>query len=42
VARLVAAPGVESDPEAQRRILLLEFQVELIEERMRETVGASD
>jgi hypothetical protein len=40
--RLIASPGWELDEEAKRRLNWLEFQVEMIDDRIRETVGSTD
>jgi hypothetical protein len=40
--RLTAQPNWEQDEEVQKRVRWLEFQVELIDDRIRETVGSSD
>jgi hypothetical protein len=40
--RLVAEPGWEENEELRKRLSWLEFQVELIDDRIRETVGSSD
>lgn len=40
--RLVAQPGLESDEVAQRRLNWIEFQLEMIEDRIRETAGSSE
>jgi hypothetical protein len=40
--RLTAQPGWEEDEQVRRRVSWLEFQVELIDDRIRETVGSSD
>jgi hypothetical protein len=40
--RLVANPGWELDDEMKKRLNWLEFQVEMIDDRIRETVGSTD
>ena len=40
--RLLAQPNAEQDEQLQRRLRRIEAEVELIEDRIRETVGASD
>lgn len=40
--RLIARPGWEEDEQVVQRLHWLEFQVELIDDRIRETVGSSD
>jgi hypothetical protein len=40
--RLLAEPGWEENEELKKRLSWLEFQVELIDDRIRETVGSSD
>ena len=41
-ARLVAQTDWEQNDELRKRLSWLEFQVELIDDRIRETVGSSD
>ncbi len=40
--RLIAQPNWEQDEELRKRLSWIEFQVELIDDRIRETVGSSD
>jgi hypothetical protein len=40
--RLLADPGWEEDEAARKRLNWLEFQVEMIDDRIRETVGSTD
>ena len=40
--RLIAQPNWEQDEELRKRLTWIEFQVELIDDRIRETVGSSD
>ena len=40
--RLSAQPGAEADEVLQRRLRRIEAEVELIDDRIRETVGAAD
>jgi hypothetical protein len=40
--RLSAQPNAEADEQLQRRLRRIEAEVELIEDRIRETVGAAD
>jgi len=40
--RLIAQPNWEHDEELRKRLSWIEFQVELIDDRIRETVGSSD
>jgi hypothetical protein len=40
--RLSARPEAEGDEQLQRRLRRIEAEVELIDDRIRETVGASD
>jgi hypothetical protein len=40
--RLIADPSWEQDEAARKRLNWLEFQVEMIDDRIRETVGSTD
>lgn len=40
--RLMAEPAAETDDRLQRRLRRIEADVELIDERIQETVGSSD
>ena len=40
--RLLAQPNADDDEQLQRRLRRIEAEVELIEERIRETVGSPD
>ena len=40
--RLLADPNWERDEAAKKRLNWLEFQVEMIDDRIRETVGSTD
>ena len=40
--RLLADPKSEQDEAAKKRLNWLEFQVEMIDDRIRETVGSTD
>lgn len=41
-ARMVASGVLETDADAPRRLRWLEFQMDLIDERIQETVGSSE
>jgi hypothetical protein len=40
--RLMSQPGAERDERLQKRLRRIEAEVELIDERIHETVGAAD
>lgn len=41
-ARLEADPRLATDPALQRRLQWIEFELELLEQRIRETAGAEE